>query len=143
MKCKAAGTACAECPFAVNGRPVNFVEASIPTKVAGLVVVEAPCKEEVEKRQWFADRAGEEFTAVAETTGIDLREMAIVPAVHCSRKQPEADPEMRQAMKCCRPLFEQEAKGIVVPVLALGKWAAMAVTGKEKAIGSIRGFYQP
>jgi len=138
-----AGAKCAECPFAVKGKAKNFVMPRVQVAARGVVVLEAPSKEDVDQQAPLEDRAGGEFKQVMLEAGLQLDAMQYVHATACSRKQPEADPEMRKALECCKPLFAASLAHLEksTPVLAVGKWAAAQLTGKEKAIGSIRGFY--
>ena len=108
-----------------------------------LVVLESPSREDAEKREPLVDRAGEALIEMLNQHGLELARLAIVHAVACIRPHPESDPDMRKAIACCKPLFDSATLGLreKVPVLAVGKWAAMQLTGVEKAIGTIRGFY--
>ena len=99
-------------------------------------------KEDVEQQNPLEDRAGQELRSAMAEAGVDLASAVVVHAVACMRKQPEADPEMRKALVCCRPLFDSVFKKLSLPTLLVGKWAFTQAVGKEKAIGTVRGFYE-
>lgn len=130
----------------MDGKPKHFCPSISPKRLKALVVGEAPSREDVEKQEPFSDRAGEELREMLEKVGAERQYTAFIHAVACMRKQPEKDPEMRKAIACCAPLFHLQMKvlqPLVNGTLAVGKWAAVALTGKEKAIGAVRGFYTP
>lgn len=49
---------------------------------------------------------------------------------------------MRRAALCCRPALLRQLEHIPTetPVLAMGKWAAFALVGKDKGVMNARGF---
>lgn len=115
----------------------------MPVVAEGMIVLEAPTREDVERGEALEDRAGDEFKNILRDAGIELNKMVVIHAVGCMQPRPERDADMRAALTACRKLFLDISVKLPssLPVLVVGKWAAMQLTGKKRAIGSIRGFY--
>lgn len=77
--------------------------------------------------------------------GLDRERLAIMNAMLCLPKEAKSAADMRKATNCCKPAFEYQRSKLpaTLHVMALGKWAAFAVFGKDKKVFKGRGFVRP
>lgn len=141
---------CANCPWALDGkprhRPVLGAVPVNPKHIKGVIVGEGPGTEEVEQGKPFVGRTGQWLDDRFEENGLNRHEHVILNAQACIPPKGEKnDNTMRQATKCCAPLFDsQYADYRHLPTLAMGKWAGAAVNGGnpitvETGRGFVRG----
>jgi hypothetical protein len=68
--------------------------------------------------------------------------LLVINATCCQPPINKTDAMMRRAVQCCRPALLHQLAAIdpATPTLAMGKWAAYALTEKDKGMMSGRGF---
>lgn len=135
------GAQCHVCPFAHNGNPRKPVVGFGPVNCVGIVIGEAPGKEESEAGRPFVGPAAQGLREALSQAGLSLDKMYRVFACMCA-PQSKADVRyMQRAVDACRPAFIKQVEALeTVPVLALGTWALYAWTGKRRFIDRARGF---
>lgn len=74
--------------------------------------------------------------------GIDRSKLLIANSWACLAPEPRKEKDERKAVECCKPLLWSRVGELPVttPVMAAGKWAMLALTGREKGLMSRRGF---
>lgn len=74
--------------------------------------------------------------------GILRDRLFIAYAWACQPHEPRKELEERKAVECCRPLLQQAVGKLpaTTPTLLAGKWAMLAMTGREKGLVKNRGF---
>ena len=74
--------------------------------------------------------------------GIEPSELLILPPFACRANHPAKDKDERKATQCCKPLVTATLAKVdpATPVLLAGKWSMLAVAGREKGLGKVRGF---
>jgi hypothetical protein len=84
----------------------------------------------------------QEMLATLEEAGIPKDKLLVANAYACMPKEPRRDVEERLAVACCRPLLKSYTDKLdpQTPTLLAGKWARLAMTGKEKGLFANRGF---
>ncbi len=110
---------------------------------AGLLVLgSGPTRDEVKAQEPLAGYAGKEMVAALEEAGIQKDLLLVANAYACTPKEPRQDKEERLAVACCRPLLTSYTSRLPpeTPTLLAGKWALLALTGKEKGLFNSRGF---
>jgi uracil-DNA glycosylase family 4 len=107
-----------------------------------LVLGSGPTRDEVKAQEPLAGYAGKEMVATLEEAGIQKDLILVANAYACTPKEPRQDKEERLAVACCRPLLRHFVAALpaTTPTLLAGKWARLAMTGKEKGLFSNRGF---
>lgn len=135
---------CAHCPFAKGGEPPHapVLGEFNPSPIA-ILVGEGPGESEVREGRPFVGATGIELDRQLAKAGIPRHKTVLLNATACRPPVGKTDQMLGRAAKCCKPLFEKqynEAHSSSRPVLALGKWAAWAVTGKAQATETARGF---
>lgn len=136
---------CAECPFAKEGKPPHKpVLGEFNDKAEAIIVGEGPGEEEVRLQRPFVGTTGRELDRQLSRAGIPRHKVHVLNATACRPPAGKTDQMLGRATKCCQPLFRQllaTAKGDTnSPTLAMGKWAAWAVTNKAQATETARGF---
>lgn len=133
---------CRYCPFAKGGGPVLPVMGSGPLDPVGVMVGEGPGREETERGKVFTGVTGKELDRLLLHVRLQRSKLFIVNAMCCAPTMHKSESDMRKATDCCRPvLIEQLARLKSVPhILAMGKWAAYALTGSTRGIKNGRGF---
>lgn len=139
---------CQNCPFAKEGKPPHRpVVAEINTeRPIAILIGEHPGESEVEANRPFVGTTGKELDRQLSKAGIPRHQTNVLNAIACRPPVGKTDQMLGRATKCCKALFEQQlAKahqnlGATIPKLAMGKWAAMAVTGRAQATETSRGF---
>ncbi len=109
----------------------------------GLLVLGAgPTRDEVKAQEPLTGLTGREMVAALEEAGIQKDRLLVMNAYACTPKEPRQDKEERLAVECCRPLLSHFVAALpaTTPVLLAGKWAMLAMTGKEKGLFNGRGF---
>lgn len=139
-----AGCNCAACPYAKDGRPQNFLLPTGPrhNPVGLLVLGGGPTRDEVKQQEHLAGMMGKEMTATLEEAGIERSKLLIATAYACQAEEPKRLKDERAATNACRPLLLQQLASTPAdtPTLLAGKWALLAMTGKEKGLFTTRGF---
>lgn len=84
----------------------------------------------------------QEMLRTLEEAGIPKDQLLVMNAYACMPKEPRRDVEERAAVACCRPLIRSYTDSLPTetPTLLAGKWARLAMTGKEKGLFANRGF---
>lgn len=137
---------CANCPWAdpeTKAPRHEPVLGAFPSKAIGCLVGEGPGSEEVEKHEPFVGRTGQWLDDRLEENELNRYSLAVVNAQGCQPpKALKNDNTMREATKCCYPLFiSQYEKYSKLPTLAMGKWAGAAVNNlKPITVETGRGF---
>jgi hypothetical protein len=136
--------ACEHCPFARDGGPHQQVKALGPTKPLGVLVGEAPSRDDYRDGEPLSPRSptGREFDELLKEAGLDRSDLLLINAIACVPTEPRDDRQLALAATCCRPLLADRLASLHpdVPVLALGSVAQFALDGKAKSIGRNRGF---
>lgn len=113
-----------------------------PAVPRAVLIGEGPGAEEEEMRKPFCGPTGRQLDEELYAVGLPRRDLLVLNAMAC-RPTPGATEGMKQrATRCCRPALLAQLAHVpeTLPVLAMGKWAALAVTGKSKGIMDTRGF---
>lgn len=134
---------CADCPFAKAGQPPHRpVCGAVPSNAIGLLVGESPGNEEVERGEPFVGATGMQLDQELLEAGLPRHKLAIVNATLCRPPIGKDENMMRRAVDCCRPAFLESIGKLpsVFPVFSMGKWAAYALTGRNKGAMGRRGF---
>jgi DNA polymerase len=121
------GANCAECPFAVDGRPSHPVRGIGPENPRFVIVGEGPGAEEVRRGVPFAGPTGQLLDRGLRETNVDRNLAWVTNATLCPPLgKLGKDPKVRkQAAKCCQPRLERELmERPDIPVLVLGDVAA-------------------
>ena len=114
-----------------------------PTSPIGVLVGEGPGAEEVEQQKPFVGRTGQWLDERLEKADLDRATLVVLNAQGCQPpKGLKTDITMREATKCCAPLFNEQYKPYeALPTLAMGKWASAACNGgKPITVETGRGF---
>lgn len=137
---------CKDCPFSKDGKPPHrpvLGEFNTDRPIA-ILVGEGPGDNEVRENRPFVGATGKELDRELARASIPRSKTVVLNATACKPSQGKTDQTMGRASKCCRPLFLKQLevcdKQSVAPKLAMGKWAAYAVTGKAQATETSRGF---
>lgn len=110
---------------------------------AGLLVLgSGPSRDEVKAGDPLESLTGREMRAVLQEAGINSEKLLVANAYACSPIEPRRDTEERRAVQACRPLLKHYTDKLPpeTPTLLAGKWAMLALTGKEKGLFATRGF---
>lgn len=136
------GAVCEGCPFSKNGQPFRQVLGEFPANPQAVLVGETPGPEEAEVGKPFVGTSGRELNDALHGAGLDRYKMAVVNAVCCAPPPHKTDPMMRKAVSHCRAAFTTQLLKVPdgTPVLAMGKWAYVALTLKDKGVMKARGF---
>lgn len=121
------GANCAECPFAVDGRPNHPVRGIGPEKPHFVIIGEGPGAEEVRRGLPFIGPTGQLLDRGLRETNVDRNLAWVTNATLCPPLgKLGKDPKVRkQAAKCCQPRLERELmERPDIPVLVLGDVAA-------------------
>lgn len=107
-----------------------------------LVLGSGPTRDEWKAQEQLTGLMGKEMTAALEEAGIQKDRLLVANAYACTPKEPRREAEERLAVACCRPLLLHFTGALPVdtPTLLAGKWAQLAMTGKEKGLFAGRGF---
>lgn len=134
--------ACRYCPFSKAGAPVLPVTATGPLDPQGILVGEGPGREETERGVPFTGQTGKELDRLLLHVRLQRSKLFIVNAMCCAPTAFKKETDMRRATDCCRPvlLAQLEELKSMPHVLAMGKWAAYALTGTDKGVKNARGF---
>lgn len=110
----------------------------------GILVGESPGLDEQKESQPFVGPTGQELDRELTKVGLPRERLRIVNAIACLPPlSAKSEGNMRRAVDCCKPLFLAQVIGCPdVPILAMGKWAFYALTGKDRGVMSNRGFIQ-
>ncbi len=107
-----------------------------------LVLGSGPTRDEVKAQEQLSGLMGKEMVAALEEAGIQKDRLLVANAYACMPREPRREAEERLAVACCRPLLRHftDALPAETPTLLAGKWAQLAMTGKEKGLFAGRGF---
>ncbi len=137
---------CAHCPFAREGKPPHRpVVAEAPSgRPVAVLVGETPGENEVREGRPLTGTTGKELDYQLAKAGIARHRCLVINATCCRPPPGKTDQVLGRATKCCKPLFDAQLSkatgGERLPTLAMGKWAAYAVSGKAAATEMGRGF---
>jgi len=138
---KSLGARCASCPIARNGNPHKPVCGIIPPNPLGIVVGDAPKKEDAEAARAFSGQTGEALADSFTKAGLGINSFIRLYAVACEPPAKKDWNHLSGAVESCRPYFVFQVKAYKhLPVLLMGKWAFQAWGGKAKATENARGF---
>ncbi len=138
---------CLGCPFA-DSKGVPFhkpVRPQIPSShPIGVLIGEAPGRDEVAMGLPFQGRTGEELDALLASNHLPRSKLLLINAMGCmAPPSMKTEANMRAAAEHCKPWVQSMVKEYVrakVPTLAMGKWAGFVATGNAQAVGDKRGF---
>lgn len=101
-----------------------------------------PTKDEVKAGEQLSGLMGREVAEVFAEAGLDKDKLLVANAYACVPIEPRRDTEERAAVRCCRPLLRYYVDRLPpeTPTLLAGKWAMLAMTGREKGLFATRGF---
>lgn len=135
---------CANCPYAVNGQPNKPVLGVGNTNAIGLLVIEAPHKDDVDSGEPLVGLLGQQFDYILAQKGLPRERLFIISAIACRPNGDRSDANMRAAATCCKPLFLSQLVKLNpdIPILAMGKLATFILTGKDLVFNG-RGFLRP
>lgn len=136
---------CANCPFSKEGSPPHKpVLGEFNEKAECIIVGEGPGEEEARQGRPFVGTTGRELDRQLERAGLHRHKAILLNATACKPPPGKTDQQLGRATKCCAELFKQQLgkaqQGRTLPKLAMGKWAAYAVSGKAQATETARGF---
>lgn len=140
---------CANCPFAKDGKPPHrpVLGEFNSEKPIAILVGEGPGESEVEANRPFVGTTGRQLDKELQRANIPRHQTNVLNATACRPPVGKTDQMLGRATKCCSALFKHlfvkaKAQRIneAIPILAMGKWAAAAVTGKAQATETSRGF---
>jgi uracil-DNA glycosylase family 4 len=145
---------CVHCPFAKNGLPPHApVLAEIPSHVAkdasgatkplALLIGEGPGENEAREGRPFVGSTGVELDKQLARAGIPRHHCVVANATACKPPTGKTDAMLGRAAKCCSALFHGQVGHLLkssTPTLAMGKWAAWAITNKASGVEHARGF---
>lgn len=140
---------CKACPFSKDGGPGALVLAENASVTAALpagttnalLVGEYPGDDDAREGKPFRGMTGKELDWKLANAGLARHKCTLVNAVGCKPVGPKTDNAIGRAAKCCLPLYQEQTRAHKSkPTLAMGKWAAYAVTGKASGVEHSRGF---
>jgi uracil-DNA glycosylase len=101
-----------------------------------------PQSEDVRNYEPLSGQTGKELQSAFDEAGIKRERLFLAYAYACPAVEPRRIKEERAAVLACKPLLMHFLGKLPVtaPVLACGKWAQLALTGREKGLFSQRGF---
>lgn len=137
------GCKCSECPYAVNGQPKDFLLPERKAKPDGLLVLgSGPTSEDIQRQEPLTGNMGKELRETFDEAGIHRERIMVIHAYACTPTKLRKDKDERAAVHACRPLLLNAIKNLPpsTPTLLAGKWATLAVLGKEKGLMNSRGF---
>lgn len=140
---------CRDCPFAKEGLPqapvlgenLGASGQGSQRLSRGIIVGEYPGDDDVRGGAPFLGSTGKELDWKMANAGIPRHQYSLINAIACKPVGPKTDNALGRAAKCCNGLFKEQLKGHETkPTIAMGKWAAWAVTGKASGVEHSRGF---
>lgn len=107
-----------------------------------LVLGSGPTRDEVKAGEQLSGMMGREMSEVLLEAGIQKEKLLVANAFACMANEPQRDTENRRATEACRPLLRYYTDKLPpgTPTMLAGKWAMLAMTGREKGLFSTRGF---
>ena len=121
------GADCANCPYAINGRPGRAVVSEYPDNPAWILVGDAPGRTEAQLGKPFCGSQGLIDKMLAKI-GRRRDQIMLTMACLCVAPSDASDTDRERAAQACRPrLIEEMAQFPGAPVLTLGALAARAV----------------
>ncbi len=131
---------CKACPFynRENFKPVLPV---IPQTPYGVIINDAPSREESERGEMFTGPTGDALNEEFTHAKLLRSKLVLINAIACTPTARNVS-VMVKALHACRGMFlnYREKVEANLPVLALGAWATAAYTGKKPAVEKTRGF---
>lgn len=106
------------------------------------MVAELPDKDAKDTGLPFNGSLGRLFDKELELAGLSRAKVAIIYAAACNPDIKMTESTVRKAVQACQPLFWARVALLApdVPVLAMGRWAHFALTGKSSGVLKSRGF---
>ena len=139
-KLKSYGAKCDGCPFFSKNefRPVLPV---VPNKPYGVVIGEAPGKDDCQQGIPFIGATGEALNEELTEAGLLRAKLVLIHAICCLPTNKNIS-IMGRAFHACHGVFLHFMKTIdpQLPVLTMGSWASAAFSGKRVAVERTRGF---
>lgn len=129
---------CKRCMLYKTRNNVVFGDGDPDAKL--VFVGEAPGQEEDIQGLPFVGSAGQLLTKIINAMGLERRDVYICNAIKCRPPQ-NRQPSQDELNKCNPYLVEQ--LDIVQPkvICALGRYAVLALTGKDEALNKVRGHF--
>lgn len=137
------GCNCNSCPYSVGGKPKDFLLPERKQQPVGLLVLgSGPTPEDIQRQDPLTGNMGKELLATFDEAGIKRETIQIVHAYACTPTKLRKDKDERAAVTACRPLLLSALKHLdpATPTMLAGKWATLALLGKEKGLFDSRGF---
>ncbi len=136
------GAKCEGCPFAVDGQPYRPVFGTGPHKPIGLLVAESPGSDEAKEGEPLVGPTGQQLDIELAEVGLSRDRLFKVNVVACQPPLGKTEHQMKTAMKHCRAVFINQIKHLDrdIPTIAMGKAAAVALTGVDQGVMDQRGF---
>lgn len=139
---------CANCPFAIDGKPPHSpVLAQTPRQAphghgVPLLVGEIPSKEDVANGRPFSGHEAAKLDAELRAAGLERAQCVTIYGAACRMENMHGEAPIRRAVLACQSLFWAQLAHLPpdTPVLAMGRWAHFALTGKHKKVLASRGF---
>lgn len=133
MDAKAPFADCDRCPL----KSEEFVPGNGPQHADRIIVGEAPGETEVREGQPFVGTSGKLLNKALVTKGVDRSKVYITNTVLC-RPPNNANPPPESIAACSHRLIREIQGRAPRKVLALGRFAAEAVTGDSRPIKQMR-----
>lgn len=107
----------------------------------GILVGEGPGHEEADIGRPFVGATGRQLDEELSNVELPRSKLFIVNAT-CCKPTTKDESDVRKAVLACRGVLLRQLRQFDkrVPVLALGKWAAFALTLRDKGVMNARGF---
>lgn len=133
------GAKCSICPFQ-GRRPVSPIVASEdrPFRAKFVILTDYPTNSDSVEGTLLTGSDGALFKRLLAGKGESITNAYVTAAMLCQSKQSDTAKDRKDALICCRPRLRYELESIVrvkqrpTKILALGKYALMTLTGKDK-----------
>ncbi len=137
------GAKCDECPFSKNLRPNKPVLGKGPAVPEGVLIGEGPSREDAETGRPFVGSTGRQLDLLLAEAGL-VRSRLFLGNATCCHPPPQArtKPAFRKAVQACWPALVAQLATFDenTPTFAMGQWAVLSLTGKDKGVLTARGF---
>jgi uracil-DNA glycosylase family 4 len=118
---------CAECPL----RNQPFCPNEVTGTPRCVWMGESPGGKEILQGRPFIGPSGRRLERDARIAKLNRQEAVVMNAVCCRPLKKMTDSQWTRAVTCCAPQREHWMAKSTGPILAMGKWALYATTGKE------------
>lgn len=136
------GARCDICPFAKKGLPNKPVMGEGPARPEGILLGESPGRDEAEVGRPFVGPTGRQLNEELREAGFERSKLFVLNSVCCPPPAQKDEKAMYQALNACSPALVAQLRKFdpTTPVLALGRWAYVALTGQTRGVMHARGF---